>query len=260
MAVLLAASDIHYGKLTPEYDHEICSQRLRTVLSRLHDRCPEDSLNHDLIIALLGDVNDGSEIYANQLHYQAISNVEQQADEFAVVFSEMLVSIRNRWKSIRVECVAGNHGRLSKRAHEAANWDIVAYRYTKLMLESSGIQVRIPEPRENPFLREIEVSGRRFTLYHGHEIRSWGSIPWYGILTRTLRWYSLHQWDRVIMGHFHVLGSWKINTIDLFVTGTPVTGDEWSMRTLGWAPVNAWWMLGLNDRGDLIWMVPVPLV
>lgn len=259
---VLVMSDLHYGKVTPSFNPDAVSEMLGKLskrLSRLGQERPEPSA---LSIFILGDVNDGTGIYATQSHYQAITNVEQQASEVAHLLSDMIVEQQESWAGgVDVHCVAGNHGRAGKFAHEAANWDLVTYRYMSLLLrERAGINVSIPRADESPFLRKVDIHGHGYLLYHGHDIRTWGSIPWYGILLRLLRWYSaLPGWTVATMGHFHTLGYWRFNNLTALSTGTMVTDDEWSLRVLGWEPVSSWWLFGVDETRPVTWQMALDL-
>ena len=167
---------------------------------------------------------------------------------------------RQIWGEVAVETVPGNHGRAGKFAHVAASWDIVAYRYLQkeLRIRTGGkIEVGIQSSAvENKFLRKIMVRGHPVLLYHGHDIRSFANIPWYGMALRTIRWQStkkLSPFELVLMGHFHTRGAWPINKFEILLSGSMITDDDWALQAFGWEGTPEWWLFGVSRRFPTTW-------
>lgn len=264
-SAVLVMSDIHYGKRTASYSTAIAQERLRRLIPKL-ERIGSilDSSYHidELVVCILGDVNDGSEIFPTQAHYQEISDPLRQAWEFASFLAEWLRSVQRTFPSIRVEAVAGNHGRTGKRVHEAANWDLATYHFLRLHLEGSGIHVHYAgRDGEDPFLRFVSIRGHRFLLYHGHAIRMYQTIAWYGLTQRMLRWQTVFgPFAALLCGHFHTFGEMDINGTRILLTGTLVTDDQWTVQTLGLAAANRWHLFGVGDRRPITWRFDLELV
>lgn len=262
-SAILVMSDLHFGKETATYNPHVFTERLSELgqsLKRIHALLRGYQID-ELVIAMLGDANDGTGIYPTQEHHQGISNAEQQADQLSRLLSKFLLGQQRVWGKVRVECVPGNHGRAGKHAHEAANWDIVTYRYLQKSLEDKGIPVRMNGDRADPFIRKIKVRGHSYVLYHGHDIRTFSNIPWYGMMLRLSRWLStkISPFDVALMGHFHTAGTWDINRVRLFLSGTMVSDDDWALRTLGWESANKWWLFGVSDTRPVTWQYGVEL-
>lgn len=261
---VLAISDLHYGKKTTTFDTDIFKERMDALANRLGAiRKHLKGYEFDkLIIACLGDANDGTDIYAGQPHYQAVTDVEQQASELAEYLSGWTLKLRDIWGPVEWECVPGNHGRAGKWAAEAANWDTVAYRYMGFRLEKDNIPVNLGEKGQDPFLRKIFVRGHPILLYHGHDIRTFSNIPWYGMMLRISRWMStqLAPISVALMGHFHTYGVWDINRVQVRCVGTAVTDDQWALRTFGWESAPKWHLFGVSDKLPGTWQYDVKLV
>lgn len=264
-SVVLVMSDTHYGKRTPTFDHVVCERRLRNVSRVLKTMKQVFHSADELVIYNLGDANDGSDIYPSQASYQSVTSVEEQAYRLAEIYAELLVEQAQVWQKVRMESVCGNHGRSGKRMHEAANWDLVLYEYTALMVQklpiSERVEVVVPE-RQQPWVRLSEIRGWRYLLYHGHDIRSYSNIPWYGIFTRLARWtmdMGFSDWRVALMGHFHTAGRWEYNGRSLILNGTMITDDQWAFRTLGWKSVNGWWLFSVTPFAPVEWMYLLPL-
>lgn len=251
---VLVMSDLHFGKQTSSFNPDVFRQRMDALNGRLaHIRgLLSDYAFDKLVVICLGDCNDGTDIYATQPHYQAITDVEAQATQLATYMAEWLRTARTTWGSVEVQAVPGNHGRSGKFAHEAANWDRVAYRYLSLMCPDIPV---IFEGKGDPFLRKIDIRGHNYLLYHGHDVRTFSSIPWYGMMLRLARWSmsELAPIDVFCMGHFHSYGDWQINQSRILATGTMVSDDEWAFRTLGWESANKWHLFGVSNKYPITW-------
>ncbi len=260
-SAILTLSDLHFGKLTHTFSPDKFATRLHEVSRRLKRirQLLGDYLFDELVICMLGDVNDGTGIYPTQFHHQAITNVEEQADILSKLLAKFAIEQRNVWHNVRIETVPGNHGRGGRDAHEAANWDIVCYRYLAKELEHDGIKVGIGSP-SNPFLRKVKIRKHDYLLYHGHEIRTFSNIPWYGMMIRLLRWNATRQlapFDVALLGHFHSHGTWIINQVQLFCSGTFVSDDEWALQTFGWESATRMWLFGVSDSRAVTWQFAI---
>jgi DNA polymerase II small subunit/DNA polymerase delta subunit B len=257
---VLVMTDLHYGKKTSSFKPTDFAERLDAIASRAESikKHLKSSEFDELVVCILGDVNDGTDIYATQAHHQAISDVEEQADQLTDLLVPYFARLKKVWQKVRIECVPGNHGRAGKFAHEAANWDVVAYKYlrNKLQYAELDIPLHLNPKQANVFMRIAEIRKHRFLLYHGHDIRSFGNIPWYGILLRTARWNlteKLAPFDVVLMGHFHTFGCWAFNRVTAMISGTMITDDDWALQSLGWESANKWWMFGVSDKRPITW-------
>jgi len=257
---VLVMSDLHFGKSTSTYNPDVFRQRMGDLQARMaHIRDLLSDYRFDkLVVVCLGDANDGTDIYATQPHHQAISDVEAQANQLAEFMAGWLRKARDTWGNVEVQAVPGNHGRTGHGAHEAANWDRVAYRYLSLMCPDIPV---IFDGNSDPFLRKIDIRGHNYLLYHGHDVRTFSSIPWYGMMLRLARWSmsALAPIDVFLMGHFHSYGDWQINQSRILATGTMVSDDEWAFRTLGWEGANRWHLFGVSDKRAITWQYGLDL-
>jgi predicted phosphodiesterase len=256
---ILAMSDIHYGKRTSSYDPKVFADRLKRVGERLGEirRSMADKQIDRLVVCLLGDVNDGSDIYPTQDHHQALTNPDAQAEEVSTLLADWVQGQKEVWGKIQLEGVPGNHGRTGKRAHEAANWDIVAYRYLGLKTPDTSLRFAADEPGIHQFV----VRGHRYLMYHGHQIGFGGGSPYAGIRSRVNGWLStraIEVPDVVMMGHFHMLSHTRINRIHVLTSGTPVTDDRWGLQR-GNENSNEWWLFGVSDSRPITWQFAVDL-
>ena len=258
---VLVMTDPHYGRKTISYGLDVFDARLKALGDRLKAvRLSMPDVEFDgLVVCLMGDVNDGTDIYPTQAHHQELTNPEAQADQLAAKLEPWLLDQAGVWGTVRAECVPGNHGRGGKSVHEAANWDIVTYRNLRLRLRDK-VDVSWTE-KGDPFFRRVQVYGHNVLLYHGHEIPAGGVTPLNGVANRVLRWSTsrLAPFNVVLMGHFHTLATTKLNSIDILLSGTMVTDDDWALRKLGWESVPKWWMFGMSEKRTLTWQYALDL-
>ena len=261
-SAVLLMTDVHYGRKTASYNPKVFAKRLTRLsqtLGGIREGLASLSLDR-LVVFMAGDMNDGTDIYATQPHEQAESNVEAQADELSELLSSWLLEQKRIWGTVSVEAVPGNHGRAGKRAAVAANWDMVFYRYLALRL-GEAIPVGLNPRPKSPFIRKVELRDHQYILYHGHRIKSYFNIPWYGMSMRLHRWMStrLAPFDMVCLGHFHTFGAWDVNRKTILVSGTMITDDDWALEEFGWESSARWWLFGVSDKHPMTWQYRLEL-
>ena len=250
-SAILNVTDLHYGKRSGKFN----PANLELRMGRLADRAGKKLSGIDaLTIAVLGDVNDGSGIFPTQIHHQAITNPAEQAELASDMLTEFVTRLKKKIKRVRVFCVPGNHGRVGKFAHEAANWDLITYAFLKTKLAPLGVEVKYPSG-DNIWIAKFSIYKHSYLMYHGHGIRMYQSIPWYGISQRMLRWNatSLAPFAAMLSGHFHVCGDMSFNRLRSFLSGTPVLRDQWALTELGLESESEWWLLGVDEKRPVTW-------
>jgi hypothetical protein len=259
---MLVMSDIHFGKKTMTYNPEVFEKRLSEASKRLRRirTLLGDYKFDELVVCVLGDTVDGAGIYPTQFHHQDLTNADEQAEVLSKLLAKFGKEQQDAWGKLRFECVPGNHGRSGAFNSEAQNYDLTTYKYLELRLEEAGIPV-LYNKTGDLFIRRITVRGHRYLAFHGHSIRLFQQIPWYGITQRVMRWHnsSLAPFDTVLMGHFHTCQMVTANKVRIFLTGTPVTDDEWALQILGMEGSPRWWLVGISDHHPITWQFTVDL-
>ncbi len=248
-------SDIHYAKETSDYGPKICEAWLHRWAERV---CTYRERGTKLAVFLLGDTLDGSGIYPTQGHHQAESDVRAQASDCAKLLVDVTERLCQDWHSVEWFAVPGNHGRAGKYAHEAANWDLVAYQMMGLTLEAKRSPAKIhyytEGPGEQVFFQRVKVEGHAHLLYHGQSIRAYQQLPIYGIRQRAMLWYigPLGPFAALHLGHFHASALYRINKVEVFLTGSPAVGDPWALETLGLVGDSHGWTFLSTDREAVV--------
>lgn len=257
-------SDIHWGKKTKSFDQETLKSRLNYAGQQIMDVYKASPQRYDkLIVVLLGDMIDGADIYPSQTHGQEDTDPLSQSEECAKTIADWIRKQQIVWGKIEVECVGGNHGRKSHSANPKANYDILTYRTLDKLLRNNHIPVRYQDWRGDPFLRIMKIRGHRFLLYHGHAINFVNNTPFNGIWQRIMRW-SLASFpgkvDVVFTGHFHHFAMDSMNSVRLFMNGTPVSDDDYALHGLGYDGGNSTWMLGVSNKRAVAWCKEITYV
>ena len=243
---ILAMSDLHFGRdNVKQFDTRLSSisNRLASVRDVLHNYEIEE-----LVICMLGDMVDGSGIYGSQPHEQEISDAREQVEGLAKRLSTWVTHQKNEvWGNVRIECVAGNHGRSNKFASTSENWDVALYDrlYTNL---HGTIPVR--HNSKDPFLRKTYINKwHNMLLYHGHGMQARTTVD-----SRIRSWATsaLAPFSLVIMGHLHTMEYWRLNSIHFMRTGTMLLHDDYA-RSKGYDSTNEWWIFGSNKKRAVTW-------
>lgn len=146
-----------------QYNLDIYNKRQQKYLNAIIDASDELGIT-EAFVPFLGDAVEGNgNIYKTQKFYLESHFTKQIFD----------VSESNAWflkglkasgiETINTIAVCGNHGRDGQDNHAQANFDVLAYDRTKLLLNGSGINFQY----SNTFMEVINVLGYHFLVVHG---------------------------------------------------------------------------------------------
>jgi len=271
---LLLLSDLHIGEVVEanetygiaEYNFEIFKARLEILKEKiLHIllECLQGYRFPELVVAALGDMISGM-IHEELVETSDLTTV-QQAMEGAYELSLFLRDLAGCFQRIRFYGVSGNHGRLGKKIkyiRRWANWDFIFYQTLKQLLkEQDNIEFILEKA---PF-QIFEVSGSRFLMEHGDNVRTWMTLPWYGLERERIRKKELVEsvegksFDYLLVGHFHQCGQIDTPRGEMFLNGSFVGGSEFSIIKLGRSSLPTQLLLGINKRGLVSFRFPLRL-
>lgn len=278
---VLELSDIHAGRWTTSYDISVLKQRLDNLLKsvasigQLHQNLyPLRTLN----IFGLGDWVQNERVEVVPWDEVQKTVEEQIFDVLIPELSTFLVSLLQIYPNIKLHCVRGNHGKVAKLRSPRTNWDQVTYKALALALsEFDRISFDIETER---FYKLVEIQGRKFLLIHGDQINMYNSIPWYGLVTRGLRWHTSIEantddmlavlsrllegkiskeeagkllvtfpYEAVTLGHFHNCCDMDFNTIRFLMNGCFVSDDEYVLHKLGMKGSTSQLTFGVHPKG-----------
>ena len=257
-------SDLHIGeKVSKEetrglggYNFDIFKKRFNFYIDKIID-FSQNKLQGYVFkkcnLVCLGDMVSGT-IHEELLEMRDLSILDQ-AFLGARVIGEGIRRVASIFPSVEVDCVFGAHGRLftKKRYKERyVNWDEVLFRVLELLLkEQKNVKFVIPRS----FFEVIDIEGWKFLIYHGDDIKSWMSLPYYGIERdvarfRDLLYKSGEKFDYVLIGHFHEMA--ELGQV-VVVNGTMKGADEFGMGKLRKAGRASQKIFGVHKKHGKTW-------
>jgi len=235
MGAVQGADEIeHFNEFSPE----ICDKRILGFTGGFIDwihlhRGPYNIRRCSAIFT--GDLVSG-DIHDN-LRVTNAFPVPVQIVRSAQVYAKQLALLAPYFETVTVDFLTeDNHSRLTKKP-QAKEAGINSYGYLIAKMIEAYIQ-KLPNVTFNIHAQHekvIRVSERNYLITHGHGIRAWMGIPWYGIERRTARESTARQnlimndlsiakeigFNKIVHGHFHT----PFDT-PLFSCGGSVSGTD----------------------------------
>lgn len=195
-SLVIVISDVHWGKKTDSFNMDEANRRILSIVDHLlADDLPEFD---EIVVVLLGDLVEGEDIFATQANLieAPVITAHKQGTE---IIWKLLLSLRDAFNlPVRVECAPGNHGRQSKTAHPASNWDNAIAQSLSLILKYSNeknIKINLNLKEFNT----IEVKNCRILLNH-KGIKHVGTPA---MFSKLAGWIISKDIDVLIHGHWH---------------------------------------------------------
>jgi len=207
----------------------------------------------------------GEDVFHKQL-----ANIDlkltQQIFDGALRMAELIRWLSSQFKNVEVMCVSGNHGETKTTT---LNTDYILYTIMATALANqSNVNCYISETHymgihidRNQDLIDFGDVDKvwNFLITHGHQARSYNSVPFYS-LERLVRRYSSMTgilWDKLFVGHHHqdVPGprnAWCIN-------GSWVGGTEYSQTKMQGNDQPCQRIWGFHPNRGLTWTYSIDL-
>ncbi|RMD47571.1 MAG: hypothetical protein D6834_00615 [Aquificota bacterium] len=249
-------SDWHIGEIVvPEhvdginaFDEQIAAARIELLVEKIIEivELQRTHSNVDrLIVWLGGDMVSG--LIHEELRKNANLGEIKQVGLAGYLIAQALAELSMNFEEIKVITSVGNHGRLDKKK-EAKNpynsFDYISYQIAALSLQKYK---NIKWDISSSMLKYEDIDEWVFVFSHGDEIKSWSSIPWYGmersfrakqsmfLYKQTLSDYKglvkpLHY---MVVGHFHTGAEIPSGHGKIFINGSIKGIDEYSYKN-GW--------------------------
>lgn len=204
-----------------------------------------------LVVAVNGDLVSGT-VHEVERHSDA-PNIVMAAYGCGLVLAYALRDLSPHFPVVDVYCEPGNHGRLpdARRVQQkdpTRSWDTLIALIAKTALaDCPNIHFYIPDSYSVAY----EVEGWTFLQTHGHDIKSWNSLPFYG-MDRMVRNLNALEASRnraihyVLLGHFHSKAALEHAAGETFVNGSLIGGTEFSLHGLGKSDKPSQLLLGVH--------------
>jgi hypothetical protein len=229
---LLHCTDWQLGKKTVSYDKETCRKRIERFVDKAIGITEIQRKHHpvnEAVLLLGGDMVEGIGIFPGQA-YEVDSLLYEQLFEVSQIISSVVINLAQNFKTVRVVCEYGNHGRIGRRGDLAAsdNIDRIAYQIARNQI---GYLTKDWQASDN-WYQIFDIGAYRGLLVHGDEIKSFGgNTPAFGILRKVNAWASgvIQPFNDCYMGHWHTPMSLTMsNAGRIFVTGSPESHNEYA--------------------------------
>jgi len=205
---LIHLSDLQLGKVTEEYDTEVCVERVRYVVDRVRRITRVQRADHpvpECVLLLGGDmIEGGGGIYPGQAHEVDSSGFEQMM-RAANLISEVVLSLLEEFELVTVYAVPGNHGRLGRKGDESrdTNLDNIAYAISRDQLKN---QPRLDFHEHGHWYQHVTIGNYEALLVHGDQIRGFSGTPAFAIARKVTAWSSGAlpvSFQDCYLGHYH---------------------------------------------------------
>ena len=248
--VIAPLTDTHVGEAVFKeqmiglntYDFDIFNQRLygwaNQVLNLVNYRRNIAPVN-DLIVPMLGDMISGD--IHEELARSNIANCMEQMIRGANLIAQALMFLAPHFKTIKVPCVVGNHGRMTRKPpmkDKYMDWDYMLYQWVATFCKNQdNLVFEIPKS----YLHVFSVYDNNILMMHGDSVSGAGSnTSITGAITK-LRGVLQYKedmdgeeikFDSAMIGHFHRIDEIDIGTGALHICGTMKGPDEFALQRL----------------------------
>lgn len=231
-SAILLLSDLHSGKSIFDdqenclYNRDIMTFRMgllkEQVCSIIDERMAMGRLD-EFVMALIGDIVDGSGVYPGQELNQDLSCFVPQITLAVACIWDLIVEIRKRNIPVRVNGVRGNHGRQYKYANAGNNFDYLVLQMLYMLAytyDRKGVSVKYSTA---PYMN-FEVKGFRCHIRHEAPVQT--ETP--AAKAKFMGWRAMHEYDLIFYGHKHHPGNGSVLDCDAFMNGSLVGTDDLS--------------------------------
>ncbi|HQD37271.1 MAG TPA: hypothetical protein PKV92_09280, partial [Thermodesulfovibrio thiophilus] len=222
-AMVVLMSDAHFGRVTRNnnYNIEFCleeaERRMENVKKDIFDVYKRISITTSidkLYIIMLGDMIDGEVTFPAQQMHVELPELKQVVVGVKTI-TLFIEDMKSCFKNIYVRGVYGNHA-ASRFKHELNKGDVYLYKFLEQQFKDDArVDVRTSET----FYDIVTVNGWGFLMYHGHGIKNYMNLPFYGLQ----RWGLMRQntlekkWNYLTVGHFHTVAYIPVASFDIYM-------------------------------------------
>ncbi len=252
---VLHLTDWHDCQITSSFSHEILQTRVENLfqstmrITKLHRNLYPIN---DLVVPITGDMVHGENVYQGAKVGAVSCGAREQVTNHALpLLAEFLLSLKQEFKTVTIECVRGNHGRYSREAPATSNWDMMLYDLLKAKLEQYQIKVNISDD----FYKIVDIQGHRFFMVHLDQFRATQGIPWFAMVRGIQNWYVTYNgFDYVVGGHFHRDDLLRINSkCKLIMGASMVTDDPFTQEVIKTSSIPCQWTFGVHKNKGITW-------
>lgn len=198
-AAIACIGDWQLGKLTPDYNSDVCEERVERFGDKVINLTSIQRKDHpvdDLHIFALGDLIEGELIFPGQEHRIDSSLYRQVSDDGTRILLNFTRRMLSAFKSVTLHEIDGNHGAIGgpfrRSMHPESNGDRMLYRIVNTVLTETGqqrVHYNFPDPDgERNWYAVAKVGNYTSLLMHGDQFRGTAGMPWYSIQKKAGGW------------------------------------------------------------------------
>jgi len=257
---VLVASDYHFGEKvldtdtygTNTYSMKEAHRRLNKIYDATLSITSLQRKAHpidELVILMIGDIATGECLYRGQA-YRIDATLMEQILTGGHWVATLINDLSAVFPSIRIEAMAGNHGRV--RDHDTStNWDTILYHQIKHELSQNK---RIKMNIHDGTVDLVEINGRTVAISHGHTL-SRGALLETAMGRAATAWPDLlrnklqgRQLDLCVFGHYHASAAMQLGSVDVISNGSMVGGTSFAANSIRRINPPRQWFFGIHPE------------
>jgi predicted phosphodiesterase len=251
-SLVIHLTDLHAGKIVKDqegktiYNEDIFKYRMdrlcEQILKLLDNHIKRGIPIVEVVIISTGDNANGENIYATQAYEQELAP-PYQVMLVVEVISKLITSLLDRNLNVSFYGIRGNHGRLSKEANPADNWDSMIYLildyWSKFVLKNSHLQIKYADTEYLTF----EIRKHKYMIRHIAPEQP--DTP--AGRVKFNEWARTYKAEGIVYGHWHHFGLFDVDGIRVFRGGSIIGGDSLSeSMAKSSEPIQCIW--GVNEH------------
>ena len=218
---VLHLTDLHYGEVIAkdeieginEFSPEVAVSRLQLLCDKVLDKVKTQRAGYNVPhLHILGTADYISGDIHHELQVTNAFPCPQQAVECGYAIGALVATLASHYSTVTVDMITlDNHGRLTQK-NQAAQGGLNNWGYVVAQVVQQHVR-NISNVKTNIHARAsaiVPIGAERYLLFHGHQIKGWAGLPYYGFDRRValeavkrMGFPELH-FTKLVCGHFHV--------------------------------------------------------
>lgn len=248
-------SDLQTGKITPDYNTEICRERVMRYAEKIVRITNVQRADHPVrhcVVPMLGDLLEGTDVFPGQQWLIDSTLYAQVFNTTPGIIVDFLRYLLANFDTVTVEAVQGNHGRIGRKGMLGPedNADRMIHRIVALMMrDEPRFTMNMADPvGERAWYKIMTIGEYRALLIHGDQIRGSMGYPFYGLGKKVHSWASGGLGDDssfqdVMLGHWHQLARIPMNKRTVWQNGSTESTNTYASEMLAAQSDPSQWLL-----------------